>query len=114
MQYSLFATQLHHLCLVLGLIVVYFFTVVVSQVRETNAGGRLHVNAPPESRPSSGSLQVDHAAATRLRLRGLEPSPAEEQVSEQPSGPQLERRGVTQETAKNIREERQEGATPGW
>lgn len=114
MQDSLFAVQLQHLRLVLDLIVIYFLALAVSQVREANAGRRLHVNAPPESGPSSASPQVEHAAAARLRLRGLEPSPAEEQVSEQTSGPQLERRGVRQETAGNIRKGRQEGATPGW
>lgn len=104
--------QLQHLCLLL----VYCLAVVVSKVHETNAGGRLHVNAPPESRPSSASPQVDHAAAARLRLGGLEPSPAEEHVSEETPGPQLERGGegggVTGSKRKHQGEET--GGSPTW
>lgn len=61
-----------------------------SQVREADAGGRLHVD-PPTALPRGGpaAAQVDHVAPAPLGLGRLEASDAEQRVPQQASAPQL-------------------------
>lgn len=87
---------------------------VVSQVREADAGRRLHVNAPPVSRPGAATSQVNRASAARLRFRGLEASAAEERVPDRTSAPQLERREVTQEATGTFGEGEKTGLCHTW
>lgn len=94
--------HLQHLCcfIFLGTVhKVYLFIslhlrgqIVVSQVCEADAGGRLHVDAPSVSWTGLAASQIHHEAPAPLGLCRLESSPAEHRVPQQTSAPQLHTR----------------------